>query len=70
MTDREILEMQRRIDEGILLAQQRLWHRAGILGQTLVVARGESIVETIPSADDSSTSSVLEGNPLGRRSMK
>ena len=28
MSKKEILEMQRRIDEGIRLAQKRLWERA------------------------------------------
>ena len=29
MTDKDIHRMQRRIDEGIQLAQHRLWERAG-----------------------------------------
>jgi hypothetical protein len=36
MTDIEIMEMQRRIDEGIHLAQKRLWERARNNRQTLI----------------------------------
>ena len=39
MTDHEVEEMQRRIDEGILLAQARLRERAQHDGLTLVVVR-------------------------------
>ncbi len=68
MKEREIQDMQRRIDEGIQLAHKRLWHRAGILQQTLVVARDGKIQEMVPSENDSSAGKeCVEGNPLVRR---
>ncbi len=72
MTERDIQEMQRRIDEGIQLAHKRLWRRAGILQQTLVVTRDGEILEMVPSEDGSSEASsegkeCLSGNPLVRR---
>lgn len=63
MTDKEIRDMQRRIDEGIRVAQERLWHRAQFNHQTLVVARNGKIVEFIPS-DDAAAESAPQGDPL------
>ncbi len=66
MSEKEILEMQRRIDEGIRLAQKRLWERARNTQQTLVVCSEGEIVEMIP--DGSSTSAnASQGDPLLRR---
>lgn len=48
MSDREIKEMQRRIDQGIVLAQERLVERSRLFHSTLVVNRGGHIVELMP----------------------
>lgn len=48
MSDREVKDMQRRIDKGILLAQQRLVERARLFGTTLVVCRDGKVVELSP----------------------
>mgnify|MGYP000020048434 CR=1 FL=1 len=45
MSEAEILDMQRKIDEGIALAQQRLIARAVHNQTTLVVAKGDKVVE-------------------------
>ena len=45
MNDREIAEMQQKIDIGIRLAQERLVERARLFQATLVVARGGKVVE-------------------------
>ena len=45
MTDREVEEMQRRIDEGIQLAQSRLCERAMHDGLSLVVTRNGKLME-------------------------
>lgn len=45
MTDLEIEEMQRRIDEGIRLAHQRLVQRARHDNLTLVVVRNGQLLE-------------------------
>lgn len=45
MTDREVEEMQRRIDEGIKLAQSRLCERAMHDGLSLVVTRDGKLME-------------------------
>ena len=63
MTDTEIRDMQRRIDEGIRVAQERLWHRAQFNHQTLVVAQDGKIVEFVPDADGIAFS-VPQGDPL------
>lgn len=47
MNDREIKDMQRRIDEGIVLAQERLVERSRLFGSTLVVTRGGKVVELL-----------------------
>ena len=48
MSDREIKEMQQRIDKGILLAQERLVERSRLFHSTLVVIRGGHVVELLP----------------------
>ena len=45
MNEAEVDEMQRKIDEGIYLAQERLIERARHNHTTLVVAQGDRIVE-------------------------
>ena len=45
MSEAEVDEMQRKIDEGIYLAQERLIERARHNHTTLVVAQGDRIVE-------------------------
>ena len=48
MNEREVAEMQQRIDRGILLAQERLVERSRLFHTTLVVARGGQVVELMP----------------------
>ena len=48
MNDREIAEMQQKIDIGIRLAQERMVERARLFKATLVVSRGGKIVELSP----------------------
>ncbi len=48
MSEREITEMQQKIDEGILLAQQRLVDKARLFNTTLVVSRDGEVVELKP----------------------
>ncbi len=48
MNDKDILEMQHKIDCGIRLAQQRLVERSRLFKATLVVARGGKVVELSP----------------------
>lgn len=48
MTDKEIMDMHRLIDDGIRLAQQRLWERAKREHFSLIVARGGKVVEVMP----------------------
>ncbi len=48
MNDREIKEMQLRIDKGIVLAQERLVERSRLFNSTLVVNRGGRVVELLP----------------------
>ena len=45
MNDREIHEMQLKIDRGIQLAQERLVERSRLLHTTLVVAREGRVIE-------------------------
>lgn len=45
MSESEKREMQRRIDQGIMLAQTRLIERAKRENTTLVVRRGNTILE-------------------------
>lgn len=69
MNEKEIKEMQRRIDEGIRIAQERLWQRARRYGQTLVVVRDGKIVEFIPDGRPA-TDSLTQGDPLLQRTSK
>ena len=48
MSEREINEMQQKIDQGILLAQRRLVERARLFHSTLVVQRDGRVVELMP----------------------
>lgn len=48
MTDRDIAIMQQKIDQGILLAQERLVERSRLFHTTLVVAREGRVVELMP----------------------
>ena len=66
MSEKEILEMQRRIDEGIRLAQKRLWERARSTQQTLVVYNEGEIVEMVPDGE-STSANASQGDPLTRR---
>lgn len=68
MSEQEVMDMQRRIDEGIRLAHQRLWQRAGSTSQTLIVSRGGKIVEMQPECDSQLVSKA--GDPLARRNYK
>ena len=64
MNEREIREMQRRIDEGIRLAQQRLWERAGREGRALVVMQDGKLREIVPEAKGESTAAPISSDPL------
>lgn len=64
MNEREIREMQRRIDEGIRLAQQRLWERAGREGRSLVVMQDGKLREIIPEAKSDIAPSPISSDPL------
>lgn len=48
MSDRDITEMQRLIDEGIVLAQKRLVERSRLFRSTLIVTRDGKVVELLP----------------------
>lgn len=50
MSDKEIQELQRRIDSGILLAQTRLIERAKHEGYSLVIRRN-GIVSEVPASE-------------------
>lgn len=50
MSERDIAELQRRIDKGILLAQTRLIERAKHEGYSLVVRRN-GIVSEVPASE-------------------
>ena len=66
MTDKDIQRMQRRIDEGIQLAQHRLWERARRSNLTLVVCRNGKVVEIVPDGDHAERIDTA-GDPLVRR---
>lgn len=66
MKELEIQEMHRLIDEGVRLAQSRLWYRAGVAHQSLVVCRDGKVVELVPELDTSVTDGQC-GDPLARR---
>ena len=48
MSEIEIIEMQKKIDQGILLAQERLVERSRLFHSTLVVAREGKVLELMP----------------------
>ncbi|MBO5180872.1 MAG: hypothetical protein J6B92_03155 [Paraprevotella sp.] len=48
MSEKEFAEMQKKIDQGILLAQERLIQRAQHDNETLVVVRDGQVVEVKP----------------------
>jgi len=48
MSDREVFEMQKKIDKGILLAQERMLKRSRLFHSTVVVAREGRVVEVRP----------------------
>lgn len=48
MSEKEFTEMQKKIDQGILLAQERLIQRAQHDNETLVVVRDGQVVEVKP----------------------
>lgn len=50
MTDREVAEMQRKIDKGIRLAQERLIQRAKHDNETLVISLDGKVVE-VPASE-------------------
>lgn len=66
MKEAEILELHRLIEEGVHRAQGRLWQRAGMSHQSLVVCRGGKIVEMVPDVQGDATD-CQNGNPLARR---
>lgn len=69
MKEKEILEMQRLIDEGVRRAQFRLLQRAGAARQSLVVCREGKILEMVPKAEPSFTDGNA-GDPLARRKQR
>ncbi len=50
MSEKEIMELQRRIDKGILLAQTRLVERAKHEGYSLVIKRNGKVQE-VPASE-------------------
>ncbi len=69
MTDNEIREMERRIDEGIRLAQRRLVRRAIYDRQALVLSQNGRIVEQIPEGSPD-TMRNSDGDPMQRYRFK
>ncbi len=69
MKEKEILEMQRLIDEGVRRAQLRLLQRAGAAHQSLVVCRNGKIFEMVPEVEQCVTDSG-QGDPLARRKQR
>lgn len=69
MKEKEILEMQRLIDEGVRRAQVRLLQRAGEANQSLVVYRGGKIMEMVPEVE-SCVADSNQGDPLARRNRR
>lgn len=45
MSEAEVIEMQRKIDEGIHLAQERLIERARHNHTTLIISRNNQVIE-------------------------
>ncbi len=69
MKEKEILEMQRLIDEGVRRAQLRLLQRAGAARQSLVVCRDGKIFEIVPEMEQNMGDSNC-GDPLARRKQR
>ena len=69
MKEKEILEMQRLIDEGVRRAQYRLLQRACAANQTLVVCRNGKILEMVPEVEPV-MSDISDGDPLARRKQR
>ncbi len=67
MTEQEIMDMQRRIDAGIQLAQQRLWTRACHDRQSLVVTKNGRVAEIMPEESEIPFVMSTQGDPLCRR---
>ena len=66
MKEKEILEMQRLIDEGVRRAQYRLLQRACAANQALVVCRNGKILEMVPEMEQDFQDGSA-GDPLARR---
>lgn len=69
MMGRDLLDLQRRIDEGILLAQRRLACRAKRDNLALVMCREGEIVEMVPEPVDEEDYGRC-GDPLSRTRYK
>lgn len=69
MKEKEILEMQRLIDEGVRRAQYRLLQRACAARQSLVVCRDGKILELVPEVEPGMTDAG-GGDPLARRKQR
>ncbi|MBP5393738.1 MAG: hypothetical protein J6Y59_07985 [Bacteroidaceae bacterium] len=69
MKEKEILEMQRLIDEGVRKAQYRLLQRACAARQSLVVCRNGKILELVPEVEPNMTEG-SSGDPLARRKQR
>jgi len=69
MKEKEILEMQRLIDEGVRKAQYRLLQRAHASNQSLVVCRNGKILELVPDVEPNMSESSC-GDPLARRKQR
>lgn len=69
MKEKEILEMQRLIDEGVRRAQSRLWQRAGAARQALIICRDGKIVEIVPDVEECAVD-YNSGDPLARRKQR
>lgn len=69
MKEKEILEMQRLIDEGVRKAQYRLLQRAKAANQSLVVCRDGKILEFVPEVEPS-VAGDNSGDPLARRKQR
>ena len=69
MKEKEILAMQRRIDEDIRQPQSRLLQRASAARQSLVVCRNGKILELVPDVEQNMTEG-SSGDPLARRKQR
>ena len=69
MKEKEILEMQRLIDEGVRRAQFRLLQRACATHQSIVVCRDGKIIEMVPNVEQN-MADCNSGDPLARRKQR